>query len=84
MLRQAMSHPQMQWLHNTSHVSDMGLGELSQSPRALCTRMVHRFINGICDEVKESSWIENGRKPWFLRHLRMEIFQWMLRELLVD
>jgi len=29
-LPHVMSHPQIQWLHNTSHVSDIGLGELSQ------------------------------------------------------
>ena len=30
--------------------------------------MVHSFISGFCDEVKESSWIENDRKR-FLCHI---------------
>jgi len=34
--------------------------------------MIHRFIlgfiSGFCDKVKESSWIENGRKR-FLRQI---------------
>jgi len=35
------------------------------------------FISGFCDQVKESSWIENGRK-YFYAILQMEILEWML------
>ena len=30
-LHHDVSHPQILWLHNSSHVSDMGLGKHSQS-----------------------------------------------------
>jgi len=47
--------------------NDLGLSVefLWAETRAVSTRMVHRFISGFCDEVKESSWIENGRKRGF-------------------
>ena len=28
--------------------------------------MVHSFISGFCDSIKESSWIKNGRKRFYV------------------
>ena len=58
-----MSHPQIQWLHNTSHVSDMGLGELGQS---LSTNEAARCYKILPTTLKDrlSGRVVHGTKRW--------------------